>query len=131
GDVIGLGRVVGGVAEMAAGTLAPGKLYIRGSGRIGLAPRVPEQRVRVAEIASEFGKAFPCRAEDDLKTMLWRKLLWNAPFNALCALTRRRAGRVLESPELEVLVRTAMLEVLAVARAEGAELNESAVDDML
>jgi 2-dehydropantoate 2-reductase len=63
--------------------------------------------------------------------MLWTKLLWNAPFNGICALTRKNAGEVLAIPELEALVRAAMHEVTAVARAEGVKLPDTIVEAMI
>jgi 2-dehydropantoate 2-reductase len=129
--VIGEKRVIGGVAQMAAGGLSPGHLYLRAGGMMTIAPLAAEQLELVRRIASVFGDAFPCTAEDDLERVLWQKLLWNAPFNAICALTRRTAGEVLALPELETLARDAMHEVVAVARAEGVELGEAAIEAML
>jgi 2-dehydropantoate 2-reductase len=61
--------------------------------------------------------------------MLWEKMLWNAPFNAICALTGLRAGEALSC--CEVLVRKAMEEVVCVARAEGVSLEPALIDTML
>src|SRR5688572_28547190 len=56
-------------------------------------------------------------------------MIWNAPFNAICALTDKSAGQVLErAPEL---VREAMREVIAVARAEGVQVPDAMVEVML
>jgi len=63
--------------------------------------------------------------------MLWQKLVWNAPFNAICALTGLPAARVLDQPELETLVAEAMREVILVGRAEGATLGAPLVQLML
>jgi 2-dehydropantoate 2-reductase len=60
--------------------------------------------------------------------VLWTKLLWNAPFNAVCALTRKNAGQVLAVPELEALVRDAMREIAAVARAESVTIDDATID---
>ena len=58
----------------------------------------------VSRIAEAFaGAGFACDARTDLKRVLWTKLLWNAPFNAVCALTDQNVGGVLDVPELEVL----------------------------
>jgi 2-dehydropantoate 2-reductase len=63
--------------------------------------------------------------------MLWQKLLWNAPFNAVCALTRQPAGAVLAVEPLERLIRDAMKEVIEVARGEGVELSEEGIDALM
>ena len=38
----------------------------------------------------------------------WHKLLWNAGFNAICAVTGATAGEALATPESERLVREAV-----------------------
>src|SRR5262249_5650711 len=53
------------------------------------------------------------------------------PFNAVCALTNRRAGEVLEVPELAALVRETMLELARVAAAEGVVIDERHIDATL
>jgi 2-dehydropantoate 2-reductase len=130
-ESIGAERVVGGVAQLAAALVAPGQIRLRAGGMITLAPFVPAQRELVEHIAATFSACFPCHAEPDLHRVRWQKLLWNAPFNAICALTRRRAGEVLALPELDALVRQVMREVLSVARAEGVVLEDSAMDAMI
>jgi 2-dehydropantoate 2-reductase len=98
---------------------------------ITLAPFVPGQEPRVAEIAAALSPWFPCWSEPDLAKLRWQKLLWNAPFNAVCALTRRRAGEVLALRELEAVVRGVMGEVIAVAAAEGVVIELAAIESML
>lgn len=129
--MIGKHRVIGGVAQMAGGHLGPGRLYNRGTGIMVIAPLVPAQKPDVERLAQEFARCFTCMVEDDLNQVLWQKLLWNAPFNAICALTRKTSGEVLGIPSLEKLVRRAMAEVASVARAEGARLDEQIIERML
>jgi 2-dehydropantoate 2-reductase len=130
--VIGADRVIGGVAQIASRIAAPGKVRVDAPARIVLAPLKPEQVSRVESIAAEFSKAgFGCDAKPDLKRVLWTKLLWNAPFNAVCALTRRSAGDVLAVPELEALVRSAMHELASVAKTEAVEIDDRFIESML
>jgi 2-dehydropantoate 2-reductase len=128
---IGSERVIGGVAQLSAAVVGPGRIRLSAGGMVTLAPLSPSQAERTAALARELAECFPCHAEEDLARVRWQKLLWNAPFNAVCALTRRRAGEVLALPALEALVRRAMHEVLAVARAEGVALDDSAIDAMI
>lgn len=124
-------RIVGGVAQLAAGQTGPGQVRLRAGGMITLAPFAEGQEERVERLAAELSQCFPASAEPDLAKVRWQKLLWNAPFNGVCALTHRRAGEVLELPALEALVQAAMREVIAVARAEGVDLKDDAVGAML
>jgi 2-dehydropantoate 2-reductase len=126
--VIGRSRVIGGVAQIAASVVAPGRVLVEAPAEIVLAPLANEQMPLVERLAETFSRAgFGCTAKRDLARVLWVKLLWNAPFNAVCALTRRTAGEVLRIPDLEALVKRAMEEVRAVARAEGVAIDERVV----
>lgn len=129
GQVIGRSRVVGGIAQIAARKGTPGVVHVDAPARIVLAPLEASQLPVVEHIAAEFERAgFPCDVKADLARVLWSKLLWNAPFNAICALTRKSAGEVLQVPGLEAIVRSAMLELVAVANAEGVRMEASLVE---
>jgi 2-dehydropantoate 2-reductase len=130
-QVIGKERVVGGVAQIAAELVEPGRVVVKAGGMVTLAPFDDNPLEPVRELAGVLDAAFPCVAEPDLRRVLWQKLLWNAPFNAVCALTGRNAGEVLARPELEALVKDAMRELCRVAAKDGVELGESAPDAML
>lgn len=128
-SVIGSERVIGGIAQIASEVAGPGRIRVRGPGRIMLAPMIASQGPIVEAIAKTFNESgFTCRIASDLRRMLWMKLLWNAPFNGICALTRLSAGDVLAVPELEELVRAAMGEVVAVMRAEGIAVEDDLVE---
>jgi 2-dehydropantoate 2-reductase len=66
----------------------------------------------------------------DIIRDLWHKLLWNAGFNAICAVTGATAGEALATPASERMVREAMREVVAVAAAHGVALTDADVDEM-
>jgi len=66
----------------------------------------------------------PIRVEDDVRLMLWRKLLWNIGFNAITAITGRHARDVAAVPETLSIIRAAMQEAVAVANAEGVALTD-------
>lgn len=126
---IGAMRVVGGVAQIASRIAAPGRIRVDAPARIVLAPLTPDQMPLVERIATEFSNAgFGCDVKPDLQRVLWTKLLWNAPFNAICALTGLSAGDVLAVPELESLVRDAMLELARVAAKEGVTIDDRLID---
>jgi 2-dehydropantoate 2-reductase len=128
---IGEERVIGGVAQLSASLLGPGRVLLRAGGMLTLAPFVAGQETRVAELATLLSPSFPCQVEPDLAKLRWQKLLWNAPFNAVCALTRRSAGQVLALPALESVVRQVMAEVISVAESEGVEIGDGAIEAML
>jgi len=61
---------------------------------------------------------------DDVKNIVWRKLLLNVAINPVCAIAGVRNGALLEVPELWDQAMAAMLEAAAVARASGVDLGE-------
>ncbi|WP_104986369.1 ketopantoate reductase family protein [Sorangium cellulosum] len=127
---VGEARVVAAIAYMSAGLAGPGEILAIAPTRAGLAPYRPGQEPRVEALAARIERAgIPVRRGSNYRAMLWEKMVWNAPFNAICALTGQRAGAVAE--EMEDLVREAMREVIAVARAEGAALSDATADAMI
>ena len=130
--VIGKQRVIGGIAQIASTNLGGGRIRVDGPAKLVLAPLSPGQMPDVERISRELAQAgVDCDAKKDLGRILWTKLLWNAPFNAICALTDRTAGEVLAVPELAALVRDAMHELARVAGAEGVVIDERFIDATL
>jgi 2-dehydropantoate 2-reductase len=127
---VGAQRTLAAVAYMSSGLTGPGEMYTHGHTRVGLAPYRPGQEQTVEELARRFDRAgVPVRRSADAALMLWEKMVWNAPFNAVCALTGKRALAALDAAP--GLIREAMSEVLKVARAERADLPDALIDVML
>jgi 2-dehydropantoate 2-reductase len=127
---VGAQRTLAAVAYMSAGITEPGAIYVHGHTRVGLAAYRPGQDAEIAAISGLLERAkVPVQRSEDYRAMLWQKMIWNAPLNAICALTRKPAGVCVEL--LEPLVRRAMNEVIAVAAADGVSLPPQLVDAML
>jgi 2-dehydropantoate 2-reductase len=127
---VGAQRTLAGVVYMSAGLREPGCIYVNGAVRVGLAEYRPGQLEDIARVAGLLARAgVPLVQSDDYRAMLWQKMIWNAPFNGLCALAERSAGWCVE--HMEPLVRRAMHEVIAVAAAEGVTLSEQLIDGMV
>ena len=76
-----------------------------------------------AGIAQVFGGAgVPVEVLADIRSAQWSKLLVNCAYNALSAISRLPYGRMIQGPGIEQVMRDAVAECLAVARAEGVEL---------
>jgi len=69
--------------------------------------------------------------ENDARAMLWTKMLWNCGFNAITALTRRYARDIAADADIARWVEAAMLEAVAVARAERVALADNVVERIL
>nr|WP_197535366.1 oxidoreductase [Clavibacter michiganensis] len=114
--------VVPAVVWFPAEARADGSVLLRGDPRITL-PDMPTSRVAVDALAG--GR---CRVElaADFRTVAWRKLVQNAVAGIMAA-TGRRAG-VFRRDDVAGLARGYARECLAVARAEGAHLDDGVAD---
>lgn len=72
-----------------------------------------------------------CIYDEDVKYTRWRKLVYNATLNSLCTLTGVDLGRLELFGGVDLLVRPAMKEVLAIAKSDGVELDESIMEFMI
>jgi 2-dehydropantoate 2-reductase len=121
--------VMGGNSRVGAELFAPGKILHTAIGVIEfgeLDGRITPRAERLAELfkrADIFGEL-----TTDLKTIRWYKLMGNSSTNSVSALSRTTLGQMLGDPEGYQLVRTLMLETLAVGRAEGAKVTDDRVD---
>jgi 2-dehydropantoate 2-reductase len=123
----GAARVLGGLAFVCINRVAPGALekYIPGSVRVG--EMTGPARDRTRDLAARFTRAgVDCAAVDSLDMALWRKLVWNVPFNGLTiAAGGVTTDVVLARPELLERAWLLMLEVRAGAAAFGLDIPES------
>jgi len=115
-------RVLGGVAFLCSNRGEPGTVHHLGEGRITLGEFSGGLSQRSYELAEMFQLAgIPCNAISDLRRARWEKLVWNIPFNGLCALLGRDVTDLLNHPPSKELVRDLMVEVIAGANAQRLE----------
>ncbi|GLI39985.1 putative 2-dehydropantoate 2-reductase [Geobacter hydrogenophilus] len=133
-SLFGAERIIGGVAFLCSNRGEPGEVHHLGAGRIILGEFLPRDRERIEQLSAMFVKAgVDCRTTDDLKRARWEKLVWNIPFNGLCALLQQPVNLILARDASRKLVRGIMLEVIAAANAQGlaTPLAEEYADGML
>lgn len=112
-------KVLGGVAFLCSNRGEPGIVHHLGEGKIRLGEFSCGLTPRSTRLAAMFSKAgVPCDAVDDLRRARWEKLVWNIPFNGLCALQEKDVTEILDHPPSKELVRRLMLEVIAGANAQ-------------
>ncbi len=118
-EAFGAERVLGGVAFLCSNRGEPGVVHHLGEGRIRLGEFSGGLSDRARRLADLFCAAgVPCEAVEDLAKIRWEKLVWNIPFNGLCALTGRDVTELLAHPPSAELVREMMEEVVAAANAQ-------------
>jgi 2-dehydropantoate 2-reductase len=118
-ELFGRSRVMGGVAYLCSNRGEPGIVHHLGEGKIDIGEFSEIKSTRSQQIAAMFQHAgVPCRAIDDLRRTRWEKLVWNIPFNGLCALMQKNVSELLEHAPTFNLIHQMMLEVIAGANAQ-------------
>ena len=132
--LFGAERIIGGVAFLCSNRGEPGEVHHLGAGRIILGEYCRIDTERVERLVAMFvGAGVDCRATADLRRARWEKLVWNIPFNGLCALLLQPVNRLLTLQASRALVRDIMLEVIRAANAQGLSkpIAEGYADSML
>lgn len=126
---LGAHRVLGGIAFVGLRVAEPGVVDHEAEGWVKLGdPAGLTDRARAAHAL--VAPSWDVRLSADIVRDQWHKLLWNAGFNAICAITGATAGQALQVASSAALVRRAMEEVVAVAAAHGVTLTAADVDQM-
>lgn len=114
-----VGQILGGVAFLCANRGTPGTVHHLGQGALRIGPFRPEAANRCETVSKTFTNAgLTCEPVDDLLKARWEKLIWNIPFNGLCALTGRDVTALLSDPPLRREITELMNEVARAANAQ-------------
>jgi 2-dehydropantoate 2-reductase len=122
----GLGpqRALGCVVYSSNTITAPGMVTHDGGNQWLLGEPDGSDSARLRETVALFKKAgLGTEASRDLRRDIWHKLVLNAGFNPLCALTRRTTGGVVGDRELAATAKGIIEEILAVAAALGCDIR--------
>ena len=127
-EAIGLHAIPAAV-YVAAEMTAPGTVKHSGRGDLVIGHRAGWPRdVDLEPLAAMFERAaIPCKLSDAIEVALWTKVTMNCAYNAISALTRAQYGRILADERARELMEHAIAETVAVARAEGIDLSEAAM----
>lgn len=116
-----------GVTNQGATLISEG--YIRHAGRgetvIGCYRKDEFQNVKgmLEEIVHLFKKAnFDISIQEDIESVIWSKLIVNVGINALTAITNLKNGKLVEEPELKILMHSLVAEAVEVAQAKKVKL---------
>ncbi len=124
-DLVPAAQLLPVMVDLPAERSAPGVLRQRGQALL----RVPNDDLGRAFVDLFAGTTVDAATSDDFRSVLWRKLTINAPgaVNALLL----QPNRIVQQPAIADLMRGIMLETIAVARAEGAKLDDTLADKIL
>lgn len=119
-SLFGEDRILGGVAFLCSNRGIPGVVHHLGEGRIILGEFTRTGTARADKISAMFMEAgVDCKAVPDLKRARWDKLVWNIPFNGLCALMLKPVDELLSLAATRKLIIDMMGEVIAGGNAQG------------
>jgi 2-dehydropantoate 2-reductase len=128
-EVFGRDAVMGGNARIGAELVAPGRIVHRTGGFIEFGELDGSDSPRAERLAELFRRAgIFGELTTRLGTIRWEKLLWNAAFNTVATLARRKVGDLIDDSDGVELLRALMNEIAAVARAEGVALGDAQVE---
>ncbi|MBI4207516.1 MAG: 2-dehydropantoate 2-reductase [Betaproteobacteria bacterium] len=128
-----LDAVIGAVTYKPADLAEPGRIRLadQATDRLVIGELDNTLTPRLQAIKSVIEPAgWPVVITDDIRAFKWRKLLSNAVFNPLGAITQSSALQIVTFPETRRLARAMIEEVLAVAAAVGV-VPDMKVDDMI
>jgi 2-dehydropantoate 2-reductase len=125
-SAIGPDRVIGCVVYSSTELVEPGVVrHIEGTRfAIGEPDRSKSERCQAISEAFRAG-GLKAPVEESLRDEIWLKLLGNATFNPVSALTGATLGELGEVPEMRELLAAAFEEIAAVAHALGIEFKVS------
>lgn len=132
--LFGSERIIGGVAFLCSNRGKSGEVHHLGAGRINIGEYLLCNSQRVEKLASIFNQCgIDCRITNDIKKARWEKLVWNIPFNGLCALLMQPVDRLLAIPQTRNLVREIMIEVITAANTQKllTPIRDEYAEDML
>jgi len=128
---IGPQRVIGCVAQQGAEVINPGEIRLSNKGRFLLGePSGDISPDLEAIVALLTDSGITATATPLIRDEIWSKLMGNAAFNPISALTRSLMNEIMADPNLSALVAKVMLEVKAVGQSLGTTF-EISVDDRI
>jgi len=110
--------------------IQPAEVLHIGHGSLAIGAFTPEPFSLVESIAGMFEEAgITAKASPNLDEICWRKLAWNIPFNGLSvAAGGIDVQQILNHPQLRVLLRDLIQDVVQIARKIGHDIPDSFID---
>ena len=129
--LVGPERVIGCVAYQGAEVTEPGTIRLNGDGRFFFGEPSGELSPDLVSISELLGRAgLNIIPTQRIRDAIWTKLMGNAAYNPISALTRGRMNSIMDNAPLAAQVGKVMTETRAVGEALGAVFSGS-VDEQL
>ncbi|HST29689.1 MAG TPA: 2-dehydropantoate 2-reductase, partial [Chthoniobacterales bacterium] len=125
GAIHGRGVVLRGITQFGAIFEHPGLIHYMVKGYTLLEKH--ERSKRIAVVLNAAG--LDCRVSPDIRTEVWRKLIFNCVVNPVTTIAGCKVGGIVD-PRLDRVKQLIIAECLAVARAEGVSLKEDFMSEV-
>lgn len=124
-------KIVAGTTSHGATVIGPGHIRHAGKGPTVIGMWSGGKKEGLADIVNTFNKAgIETQAVEDVKPVVWKKLIINVGINSITALTGIKNGGILDLESTKALVKEAVKEAVAVAAAQGIKLPEDMADQV-
>ncbi len=115
-------QVIGCVVYVGSNRPAPNRIDWNGRKRLILGEPLSAATPRLHKVVDLLGAGgIDAEATDDIRSAVWHKLLGNAAFNPISAVTGATIDAIAGDPALRALAKSIMHECIAVARALGVD----------
>lgn len=126
----GRSRVIPAAVYVGATIDEPGVVSHQAPARISIGARPGFDEQRLAEVHAVLASTGQVvQLSPDIQRERWRKLMWNASFNTVSAVTLCTPAELLALPDTRALIVRIMSEVADVARAQGVDVRQSDIDE--
>ena len=125
-------QILPAVVYVGAQLTSPGVITHANGGRIIFGPSDGGSSAWSTALRQTLSEAsIPCEISDQIQTIQWNKLLWNAPFCAIGCLARANVKQIVESDSLTELTVDCMTEEQTAARTRHIDLRRQQFDEIL
>jgi len=125
-------QILPAVVYVGAQLTSPGVITHANGGRIIFGPSDGAVSSLFRSLRQTLSDAnIPCEISDQIQTIQWTKLLWNAPFCAIGCLARADVKQIVESESLTALTLDCMTEVQAAAHTRHIALSRHQFAEVL
>ena len=133
GPIVGGGRLIGGIAQIAATIEAPGVISHLGTmGRIVIGELDGGTSDRVAALHAACAEAgIESATSDDIERVIWEKFVFLVGLSGTTALRRQPVGPIREDGDGRAFLLSVMAEAVAVGRAKGIGLDAGFAEERL
>jgi 2-dehydropantoate 2-reductase len=128
-EIIGENRVIGGLCFVCINRISAGHIHHSANGKVSLAEfskGIPNRADAIAQMFEE--SSISAIVETNIEEVIWRKLIWNIPFNGLVITEGgKTTDQLLSDHSIVKKIKSLMHEVIQIAKARGFVIDEKII----